>query len=202
MKTVMFDKRKFSLLLILIMLFSFGCAKKKSNTRAQAKPTAANRTTTGATANTGNVLDQNAKRQADAVALKNGITLDWAGTDDPIEGANGQNQNYIYIVNVFKINGNSYEFPTVHYTQNTAPISAETSYFTADGVDIDVDAQCYDSYCQEYLVSLKLSKESQNIQQIMLYVDFQNRVTPVISVNDMDHFLTIPQFSDILKSVF
>lgn len=189
------------LMLILAVGFSLGCAKKKSNLRNQPQATSATRTGTGANATTGTVIDQNAKRLADSLASKNGITIDWVGTDKPYEGKTEDNVPFFMVVNVFKVNGQSYEFPTVHYHENSIPINSQVMYYTINGVDMDLEAQCYDQYCNEYLLSYKISKESQNIQQIMLYVNFDNNLNPIISVNDANHFMSLSQFADILKNL-
>lgn len=202
MKTKSIIKNKLGLFLLLTLVLSFGCAKKKTNLRETPKQTSAVTTGTGANAAGANVLNQNTKKQADSVAAANGVSIDWVGTNLPYDGVTGDNQPYFMVVNIFNVNGQRYEFPTVHYYQNTTPIDSLTMYYTIDGVDMDLDAQCFDRNCREYVLSYKISKESQNLKQIMIYIDFTNQIAPIISVNDSSHFMSIPQFSDAIRSLF
>lgn len=202
MKNQSVIKKKLTLFLMLTLVLSFGCAKKKSNLRETPNQTSAARSGTGANATNTTVLDQNAKKQADSVATKNGANVDWTGVDKPYEGVTGDNEAYFMVINLFKVNGQTYELPTVHIYKNSTPIESETMYYTIDGVDIDVVGQCMDRYCSEYLVSFNVSKESQNLKQVMAYVDFQGQFSPILSTNDSSHFMSLSQFADKIKSLY
>lgn len=201
MKNQSIIKNKLTLFLLLSLVLTFGCAKKKSNLRDAPKQTSAARSGTGANPGTTTVIDQNAKKQADAVASKNGVNVDWAGVDKPYDGTTGDNQPFFMVVNLFKVNGQTYEMPTVHYYKNSIPIESETMYYTIDGVDVDVVGQCMDRACSEYLVSFNVSKESQNLKQVMVYVDFTGQFSPIMSSNDGSHFMNLSQFADLIRGI-
>lgn len=189
------------LLLSLTLVFATSCAKKSNSARTEPAAVAANgRTNTGATSGNASVVPTASQSAAQAEALNNGVDIKWVSSDYPTVETTNSNQKYFYVVNVFSINGKSYELPTIHYDEGVLPVVAKTGYFTLDGVDYDVDAQCVDWSCSKYYLSVKVSKNSQNLKQQMLYVDYLNKNNPIIGINDKNHFMSFADFTNTIKS--
>ena len=71
-----------------------------------------------------------------------------------------------------------------------------------DGIDFDLDADCLDSKCTEYAFSVQLSKNSQQIQQLMVYVDFSRQAQAIEALNDKNYFMSFSQFYDLIRKYY
>ena len=76
--------KRFNLIsmMLLLLSFSLGCAKKRTNVRTEAQATSGVRENPGVSSGAASVVSDTGKKQADAVAAANGITVDWVTTDE------------------------------------------------------------------------------------------------------------------------
>ena len=178
------------------------CTQKGSDPRLTPSSSSSSRTISGVTAGAGYSIASGTQVQAQASGAASGVKIDWATSDKPVLEETNQGQKYFYVVNVVRFNGKSYEFPTLHYYSGSTPIKAATGYFTIDGVDFDLDASCNDFKCSEYVFSVQVSKGSQAIQQLMVYIDFTGSAPPLVALNDKNYFMNFTQFYDLIRKYY
>ncbi len=187
---------------IALGLALISCTPKGSDPRLTPSTSSSSRTINGVTAGTGYSIASGTQVQAQASGAAAGVKIEWSTSDKPKLDETNQGQKYFYVVNVVRFNGKSYEFPTIHYYSGTAPIKASTGYFTIDGVDFDLDASCNDFKCSEYVFSVQVSKGSQAIQQLMVYMDFTGAAAPLVALNDKNYFMNFTQFYDLIRKYY
>lgn len=94
----------------------------------------------------------------------------------------------LIVNNVFEINGVQYDVATIHSSNESSMT------YTLNDLDVVVDAVCFDSRCEEYVVSVILYRNNSPLIQNLVYVDFSGYNVPVFKANSGSYLMSINNF--------
>ncbi len=196
-------RNKLLLSLFSICFFLMSCSNKGA-AEARLAPSVSTPSTdaVAVSASSGRNLPSGTYVQAQMSGSANGVKIEWIASEKPTLAQTKTGKKYYSVINIIRFNGKDFEFPTVHPYGGAAPMIAATGFFTMNSVDFDLDGECLDINCTEYALSLQVSKGAQDIQQLMVYIDFSSKAQPLAALNDKNYFMNFSQFYDLIRKYY